>query len=78
MGDLRGPAVGVRWIDSDSYATGYAAYESGDPAALERQLSDDFAPVPLAERLAGRIPNATLTVIHGAGHLLVDEQPQRL
>jgi len=39
---------------------------------------DEWQPVSYAKRLRDDIPNATLTVVAGAGHFLMEEAPERV
>jgi haloalkane dehalogenase len=51
--------------------------ELGVPTLLLWGADDEFAPPAGAQRFAREIPGSTLIMIEGAGHFVIDEQPER-
>ncbi len=49
----------------------------GVPALLLWGAEDEFAPPASARRFAREIPDSTLVTIDGAGHFVIDQQPER-
>ena len=51
--------------------------ELGVPTLLLWGAEDPFAPLAGARRFEREIPGARLVAIEGAGHFVIDEQPER-
>ena len=67
----------ARWTSRSSKPWQGKLAELGVPTLLLWGAEDPFAPLAGARRFEREIPGAHLVAIEGAGHFVIDEQPER-